>query len=296
MMKKILVFLTAFTVAGTIHGQAYTTLGIGTNSPAGTLHVHSAQAVEPDEPGNGLHNRDYFQDDYLTVLRITNTNTGATENDGFSFSQYNYDLTFKQHENGLVLLQNNNGMVTMTRGGGFSIGDSVTAGYKLDVNGTSRLRGNTLVSGNINATGGAQLGSGFSVSTTGDMVVGGSVQMGTGFSLSSTGNMTVSGDVTLGSGFYCDSQGNAKVKSLRVTLTDWPDFVFTDKYPLMPLNELRSYIIDNGHLPQVPSAATVDEDGVDVGEMNKVLLQKVEELTLYIIDLQKQIDELKKDN
>ena len=46
--------------------------------------------------------------------------------------------------------------------------------------------------------------------------------------------------------------------------------------------------------PQVPSAASVDEEGVDVGEMNKVLLQKVEELTLYIIDLQKQIDELKK--
>ena len=52
-------------------------------------------------------------------------------------------------------------------------------------------------------------------------------------------------------------------------------------------------IAANGHLPQVPSAAAVDEDGVDVGEINNVLLQKVEELTLYIIDLQKQIDELK---
>ena len=49
----------------------------------------------------------------------------------------------------------------------------------------------------------------------------------------------------------------------------------------------------NRHLPDIPSAKEVEEEGVDVGEMNKLLLQKVEELTLYIIDLQKQIDELK---
>ena len=87
--------------------------------------------------------------------------------------------------------------------------------------------------------------------------------------------------------------GSLKVKDLRVTLTDWSDFVFDDGYRLMPLGEVERYIDANRHLPEVPSAQEVEENGVDVGEMNKLLLQKVEELTLYIIDLQKQIDELK---
>ncbi len=259
----------------TVSAQQYTTLGIGISNPVGTLHVHSSTIYDPPLPPI-LRT---FANDYLTIVRITNTNTGTSDIDGFSIKQYNYDVTFRQHENGLVLFQNDNGMITMTRGGCLSVGDSVTAGYKLDVNGRARIRGNTLI------TGTASIGS--------TLTVTGGASVGSGFSVSSTGNMTVGGSATIGNGFFCDAQGNAKVKSLHVTLTDWPDYVFTDRYTLMPLGELEGFIAANGHLPQVPSAAAVDEDGVDVGEMNKVLLQKVEELTLYIIDLQKQIDELK---
>lgn len=90
-----------------------------------------------------------------------------------------------------------------------------------------------------------------------------------------------------------NAQGSAKVKELRVTLTDWPDFVFGEGYRLAPLTEVEDYISENGHLPQMPSAADVEENGADLGEMNRLLLQKVEELTLYVIDLQKQIEDLK---
>ncbi len=83
------------------------------------------------------------------------------------------------------------------------------------------------------------------------------------------------------------------MKELRVTLTDWPDYVFDAGYRLMPLSEVEGYIAENGHLPQMPSAMEVEQEGADLGEMNRLLLQKVEELTLYIIDLQKQIEELK---
>ena len=99
--------------------------------------------------------------------------------------------------------------------------------------------------------------------------------------------------MTIGNGFLCSADGSLKVKDLKVTLTGWSDFVFDDGYRLMPLGEVERYIDANRHLPEVPSAQEVEENGVDVGEMNKLLLQKVEELTLYIIDLQKQIDELK---
>lgn len=87
--------------------------------------------------------------------------------------------------------------------------------------------------------------------------------------------------------------GELKVKSLRVTTTDWPDYVFGSSHRLMPLGEVEDYINANGHLPEVPSAAEAEAEGVDLGEMNRLLLQKVEELTLYVIDLQKQLDELK---
>ena len=63
---------------------------------------------------------------------------------------------------------------------------------------------------------------------------------------------------------------------------------------LVPLTETEAYIREQGHLPDVPSATEVEEEGLSLGEMNKVLLQKVEELTLHVIELQKQIDELKK--
>ena len=99
--------------------------------------------------------------------------------------------------------------------------------------------------------------------------------------------------LTVGSGFSCDANGNVKVKHLKVTLTDWPDYVFGGEHALMPLGELESYINSNNHLPGVPTAEEVEKDGADMGEMNRVLMEKVEELTLYIINLQKQIDELK---
>lgn len=86
------------------------------------------------------------------------------------------------------------------------------------------------------------------------------------------------------------------VVSTKVSVLDidsWPDYVFGNNYKLMNLYELEQYINANQHLPEVPSAEEVSASGIDLGEMNALLLQKVEELTLHIIELQKQIDELK---
>ena len=85
-------------------------------------------------------------------------------------------------------------------------------------------------------------------------------------------------------------------RSIRVNTssTYWPDYVFSENYELMSLKELDAYVKANKHLPGVPSASEVEEQGdVDLGEMNAILLEKVEELTRYVIDLQKQIDEMK---
>lgn len=75
-------------------------------------------------------------------------------------------------------------------------------------------------------------------------------------------------------------------------VADWPDYVFSKDYNLMTLPELEKAIRENNHLPGIPSASEAQENGILVGDMQKKLLEKVEELTLYTIEQHKQISEL----
>ncbi len=79
-------------------------------------------------------------------------------------------------------------------------------------------------------------------------------------------------------------------------LSSWPDYVFEKGYKLMPVKELEQYVTANKHLPGIPDTQTVSEKGVSVGEMNAQLLKKVEELTMYVIQLNKEIEMLKAQN
>jgi len=76
----------------------------------------------------------------------------------------------------------------------------------------------------------------------------------------------------------------------------WPDYVFGPKYDLLPIVDLEQYINQNKHLPDVPSAIDVEKNGIDLGDNQTVLLKKVEELTLYLIEQNKKIETLEKDN
>ena len=87
--------------------------------------------------------------------------------------------------------------------------------------------------------------------------------------------------------------GKLFAKEVEVALNVWSDFVFYDGYNLRTLNELESFIRKNKHLPDVPSEEEVIKDGVNLGEMDAILLQKIEELTLYVIELKKENEELK---
>lgn len=86
--------------------------------------------------------------------------------------------------------------------------------------------------------------------------------------------------------------GKINCKEVEVTLTGWSDYVFKDGYNLKPLSEVEAFINDNKHLPGVPSEAEVLQKGTNLGEMDALLLKKIEELTLYVIDLKKQNDNL----
>ncbi|UFH56327.1 bZIP transcription factor [Spirosoma sp. KNUC1025] len=87
-----------------------------------------------------------------------------------------------------------------------------------------------------------------------------------------------------------------KVKVAIKNTTDWSDHVFAKNYPLRSLHEVDQYIQQTGHLPGIPSAMEVVKNGVDLGKMDAILLEKIEEITLYLIDLQKEVATLRREN
>jgi hypothetical protein len=93
--------------------------------------------------------------------------------------------------------------------------------------------------------------------------------------------------------FQINNDGIVRAREIIINLDNpWPDYVFSTSYSLQPLHAVEKYIKENGHLPNVPSARTVEEEGLSIGEMNKILLEKVEELTLHLIAQEKRIQEL----
>jgi hypothetical protein len=116
-----------------------------------------------------------------------------------------------------------------------------------------------------------------------DLVVKGKVAIGTPVTTSANGyTLAVNGKI------------GAKDVQIERNSNAWPDYVFAPAYELPSLSEVEQYVRQHHHLSEVPSAKEVEEKGHSVGDMDLILLKKVEELTLYIIEQQKQIDALKK--
>ncbi len=122
------------------------------------------------------------------------------------------------------------------------------------------------------------------------------------WSTSTTNNSNIvreSGNVGIGvsdpGDYKLAVNGTIRSKEVIVETANWADYVFEPDYKLKSLDEIEQFIKENGHLPDIPSATQVQKNGVGLAEMNILLLKKVEELTLYIIDQQKEINSLKSD-
>ncbi len=119
-----------------------------------------------------------------------------------------------------------------------------------------------------------------------------------------SGNSYFDGNVGIGTETHIDPVDNQEYKlsvdgkiradAIKV-YTTWADYVFENNYNLLSLEEVDTFIKKNGHLKDIPSAAVVENNGIDLGNMNKLLLQKIEELTLYLIDHQNTINKLQED-
>jgi hypothetical protein len=103
------------------------------------------------------------------------------------------------------------------------------------------------------------------------------------------------GVVNTGS-FKLAVEGKIGAREVHVTLANpWPDYVFKTDYKLMSLEEVREFIKTNHHLPDMPPAAEVEKNGIDLGDLNAKLLRKVEELTLYMIELKEENEKIKEE-
>ena len=110
--------------------------------------------------------------------------------------------------------------------------------------------------------------------------------------LHDNGNVLIGKSTQENTAYKLDVQGSIRANEIVVNLTG-ADFVFDDKYSLMSLDELEKNIKENKHLPDVPSAGEMQTNGMPLGEMSTLLLQKIEELTLYLIELKKENERLK---
>ena len=114
-------------------------------------------------------------------------------------------------------------------------------------------------------------------------------------------DLFVDGNIGVGTknthGYRLAVVGNIVAEEIKVALqVNWPDFVFEKNYRLPTLKEVEEHIKDKGYLINIPSATKVKQDGIKLGEMNAMLLQKIEELTLYTIAQEKKINLLEKEN
>ncbi|MFQ6603190.1 hypothetical protein [Flavobacterium sp. C3NV] len=90
-----------------------------------------------------------------------------------------------------------------------------------------------------------------------------------------------------------DVNGTIHSKEVKVDMNGWPDFVFKKEYNLPTLDEVEKHIAEKGHLENIPSEEEVLQNGINLGEMNAKLLQKIEEMTLYLIEMKKENESLK---
>ncbi len=83
--------------------------------------------------------------------------------------------------------------------------------------------------------------------------------------------------------------GKIAATELNVKTFPWCDYVFNENYKLLSLEELKLYIKVNKHLPNIPNANTIESNGLDLGEMVRLQMEKIEELTLYILELNEKV-------
>jgi len=268
------------------------TVGIGLSNPIDKLHLHGAAICNGEEqlpPENGDPT-----DQYCVGFRLSNTLTGSGTMDGFSIKLIDANTIFTAWEN-------NASISFLTQAGSINFNQKVSGQtYKrLGVHGN----GNVYV-GNITPSAKLHVKSestsdwlGFFENNAFDSK---GLKIKTGkFGSVNAGNVLELGTDKDGSYYkvFTVNANNGKTYAREIIVdlqTNWPDYVFESNYQMLSLKDLEAYILENKHLPGVKSANEVKEQGVNIVENQAALLEQIEQLTLRLIEMNKEIELLKK--
>ena len=213
-------------------------------------------------------------------IGLTNTTTGASETDGTVFRQNGLDFTLMNQEFGRLNLYTNGFM--QLSGGGTSLFMQNSRSY---FGTTTSYFGGTDASLNIQSTS----DNGLYLRTQIAGKYGLSVKVASDIEKA----IIVYGTDATKVNFEVRGNGNVFARKYTTTLASpFPDYVFAKDYNLLSFSDLRSYLATNNRLPNMPSATQVDTEGADLGELNILLVEKVEELTLYILQLEERMQKV----
>lgn len=222
-----------------------------------------------------------------TGLRNTAVGRGALQNSGNS--QYNIALGFEAGRDATT----SNNVYIGTYAGIFN-----TQSNKLYIHSSTTPTNFPLIGGDFDSKF-VKIHTGTAAPTaTAGFVAIGDFETPTGASAGSGGINTFP-NFTAGSQYRLVVQNGIITEKLKVALrnsSDWADYVFAPEYKLMPLDEVEKFTLQNKHLPNVPSAEDMAKEGLDFTQTSSKLMEKIEELTLYLIDINKQVKELKDEN
>ena len=283
-------------------------VGIGTSNPQAKLEVSENMIVQDYVYMYGANNTGVIRNTLNAGSMIfsggNSTSDGANIRLGGSMG--NNDLRirigtsekFRITSTGKVGVGVDDPQAKLEVSGDMIVQDNITIQdyvYMYGANNTGVIR-NTLNSGGMVFSGGNSTGDGANICLGGSMGNNNlRIRIGTSekFRITSTGKVGIG---TEDPQSLLAVNGTITSKEVKVTLDGWSDFVFNNDYQLKDLEEVETFINKNNRLPGIPSEAEVVENGVNLGEMDTKLLQKIEELTLYMITINKEVKSLKKEN
>lgn len=331
MNKKIILSLSILLSSIAASAQLYSSgnnviagsnVGIGTNAPTVKLHVTNNVASELLRLENllptGFGKFTLHNDNPANYATFTKYGSGYASGVAGFISQFPYA--------NMLSFGNNNGPLFISNSGaiGISMYKAGTNTLKFNVNygtGNVGLAGsaipmtavhiNTALTGDTlkitNSTTGHTTADGLELRTTGNVATIMNRENSTlelGANNASVLKINPAGSVLIGTtntpaGYKLYVEQGILTEKIKVAVkntAEWSDYVFANNYNLLPLTDVETFIKTNQHLPGVPSANEVVNDGINVAKMDAKLLEKIEELTLYLIEMNKRIDALEQEN
>ncbi|MEO8151220.1 MAG: hypothetical protein ABI723_26550 [Bacteroidia bacterium] len=266
-------------------------VGIGSASPTSPLDIvnHGASNITSFDGGNSMfiafkENGIYrgYMGSYSGAAEDVDFGTGVGNATG------NLNLTIQALPKLTIKSDGNVGIGTLTPGAKFHVSANETSTHgkaaAIEISNTNPIGGNWFL--RAGAPGTATPTRGFSIAN----------DNGYYFVIDSIGQVAVN-TTTPANGYAFSVGGKVICEEIRVLLkASWPDYVFDKDYKLNSINELTNFINENYHLPGLPSTCEVEQNGIDIAQMQSKIVEKMEQLTLYIIKQNEQINKLTKEN